>query len=156
MRFPDKRNWTPINDISSLLAGDIVFTATLDDRNTIQTAYAVSDSTLSVRISEIYGRVNLGDGLLTTYGPEILRIDLIPPDRIDYRSSRSISNAFETMKQREIFPIFDEIQQPDCCSLDSVRFDALDLTQRERDGMYEAVVKLVEVRLSKAKSLQGQ
>ena len=45
---------------------------------------------------------------------------------------------------------------PDRQQLDSVIFDALDLTQGERDGVYEAVVNLVEARLSKAKSLQGQ
>ena len=41
-------------------------------------------------------------------------------------------------------------------ALDALIFDALNLTQGERDGVYEAVVKLVEARLNKAKSLQGQ
>jgi len=38
-------------------------------------------------------------------------------------------------------------------SLDHVMFDALGLTQGERDAVYEAVVNLVEARLKKAASL---
>ena len=39
---------------------------------------------------------------------------------------------------------------------DTFIFDVLNLTQGERDGVYQAVVEFVETRLSKAKSLQGQ
>ena len=59
-----------------------------------------------------------------------------------------------TKSRLEILSIFDEIQQPDRRSLDSIIFDALGLTQGERDGVYEAVVGLVEARLSKARSLR--
>lgn len=37
--------------------------------------------------------------------------------------------------------------------MDSVIFDALNLTQTERDAVYEAVINLVEARLKKADSL---
>ena len=153
--FRDKRNWTPINETPSLLASNVVFTAILHNRDTIQSANAVANSTLAVFVSEIYGRVNLGDGLLTTYGPEILRFDFISPDQIDAQSHEHLSQAFEPMKQRQVLPIFDEIHQPDRRALDTIIFDILNLTQGERDGVYEAVVGLVEARLKKAKSLKG-
>ena len=152
--FHDKRNWTPINETPSLLASNVVFTAILHNRNTIQSANAVANSTLAVFISEIYGRVNLGDGLLTTYGPEITRFDFISPDQIDAQSNERLSQAFEPMKQRPVLPIFDEIHQPDRRTLDAIIFDILNLTQGERDGVYEAVVGLVEARLKKASSLK--
>ena len=41
-------------------------------------------------------------------------------------------------------------------NLDAIIFDALNLTQGERDGVYEAVVNLVESRLRKARSLKGK
>ncbi len=41
-------------------------------------------------------------------------------------------------------------------ALDAIIFDALGLTQGERDGVYEAVVNLVESRLRKARSLKGK
>ena len=40
-------------------------------------------------------------------------------------------------------------------ALDDIIFDALNLTQGERDGVYEAVIHLVETRLQKASSLKG-
>ena len=155
LRFRDKRNWTPINETSSLLAGDIVFTAVLQNRNTIQFANAIANSTLLILVSEIYGRVNLGDGLLTTYGPEILCFDFISPDQIDTQSGENLRQAFELMKQRQILPIFDEIHQPDRRALDAIIFDILNLTSGERDAVYEGVIHLVEVRLQKAQSLRG-
>ena len=36
--------------------------------------------------------------------------------------------------------------------LDNIIFDVLQLTQGERDGVYEAVIQLVETRLKKAKT----
>ena len=41
-------------------------------------------------------------------------------------------------------------------ALDAIIFDALDLTQDERDGVYEGVVNLVEARLWKARNLKGK
>jgi len=43
-----------------------------------------------------------------------------------------------------------------CYALDDIVFDALGLTQGERDAVYEAVVNLVEARLKKAESLSGR
>ena len=39
---------------------------------------------------------------------------------------------------------------------DAIIFDALDLTQGEPDGVYEAVVNLAESRLRKVRSLKGR
>lgn len=41
-------------------------------------------------------------------------------------------------------------------ALDAIIFDALGLTQGERDSVYEAVVNLVEARMRKARSLKGK
>ena len=86
----------------------LFFTATLHNRDTIQSANAVANSTLAVLVSEIYGRVNLGDGLLTTYGPDILSFDFISPDWIDAQSGEGLRQAFKPMKQRPVLSIFDE------------------------------------------------
>ena len=98
----------------------------------------------------------MGDGLLTTYGPDILSFDFISPDWIDAQSGESLRQAFEPMKQRNVLSIFDEILQPDRRALDAIIFDVLGLTQGERDGVYEGVVNLVEARLRKARSLKGR
>ena len=66
-----------------------------------------------------------------------------------------IHQCYEAIKTRAILPIFDEIQQPDRRALDALIFDAFNLTQGEREEMYEAVIHLVEARLQRAQSLRG-
>ena len=63
--------------------------------------------------------------------------------------------AYDQIKRRPIqHRVADEYTMSDRRALDAIIFDALDLTQSERDGVYEAVVGLVEARLSKARSLR--
>ncbi len=157
LRFRDKRNWSPINVTPSLFAGDVVFVGVWQDRTNVSVSNALANTTLAILASEIYGRVNLGDGLLTTYGPEIVRLDFVNPSIFQNKEqSQKLLNAFDAMARREVKPIFDEINQSDRLALDAVVFDALGLTQGERDAVYEAVIGLVEARLNKAKSLDGQ
>ena len=156
LRFRDKRNWNPINETSSLLAGDIMFVGTWHDRSSVTTNNALANSTLSVLISEIYGRVNLGDGLLTTYGPEILIFDFIKASEFNKAQNQKIFEKMEALGKREVKSILDEVKQLDRRSLDNIILDVLDLTQGEKDAAYEAVIYLVESRLKKAESLKSK
>ncbi|HEU0001051.1 MAG TPA: Eco57I restriction-modification methylase domain-containing protein, partial [Ktedonobacteraceae bacterium] len=155
LRFRDKRNWNPVNTTPSLLAGDIMFVGTWHDRSSIGIYNAVANSTLSVLISEIYGRVNLGDGLLTTYGPEIQKFDFIMTSAFNEGARQNLLSKFKTLSNREVKSIFDEVKLPDRQDLDTVIFDVLDLTQDERDAVYKAVTDLVKVRQNKADSLNA-
>ena len=49
--------------------------------------------------------------------------------------------------------VADEYSQIDRRNIDKVVFDALALTDAEREAVYEAVIDLVEARLKKAKSV---
>jgi len=60
---------------------------------------------------------------------------------------------FNKLKEREVKTIFDEIHQPDRRALDEVVFDVLGLTEGEREAVYDAVVKLVQSRLERARSV---
>jgi len=153
LRFRDKRNWNPVNATPSLLAGDIMFVGTWRDRSAVEIYNAVANSTLSVLISEIYGRVNLGDGLLTTYGPEIQKFDFILASAFNGVARQNLLNKFKTLSNREVKSIYDEVELPDRQDLDSIIFDVLDLTQSERDAVYKAVTDLVKARQNKADSL---
>ena len=101
---------------------------------------------------ETEGISNLGEGVIYT---NIYWLKTLPI-LADKHIAKEIHQCYENIKTREILPIFDEIHQPDRRALDAIIFDALGLTQGERDGMYEAVVNLVESRLRKAKSLKGK
>ena len=113
----------------------------------------VLNCTPTLLFKELNGRVNLGEGALDTAVYEANQILIINPEAVSVLDAKEIE---KTLSLRDILPIFDEINQPDRHALDAIIFDVLDLTQGERDGVYEAVVKLVEARLNKARSLQGQ
>ena len=59
----------------------------------------------------------------------------------------------DSLFKRDILTIEEELNKPDRQTLDNIIFDALNLTQGERDAVYEAVISLVEARLKKAGSL---
>ena len=54
---------------------------------------------------------------------------------------------------RPILKISQELEQEDRKKLDGIIFDALNLTQCERDTVYEETLRLVEKRLKKAESV---
>ncbi len=62
----------------------------------------------------------------------------------------------EQLASRDIKPVGEELQTKEHRALDDMIFDALGLTQGERDAVYEAVIDLVETRLNKASSLNQQ
>ena len=79
-----------------------------------------------------------------------------------------LEQAYKNLRDRSIYDVRTEygaitskegIMQveplADRRQLDNVIFDALNLTQGERDGVYEAIIHLVEARLQKANSLKG-
>ena len=71
-------------------------------------------------------------------------------------NKQAFKQAYDQIKSRPIDQrVAKEYAMPDRRALDTIIFDALNLTQGERDGVYEAVVHLVEARLQKAQSLRG-
>ncbi len=143
LRFRDKRNWNPINITPALLAGDVMFAGTWKKRADVFVNNALANTTLCVLASEVYGRVNLGDGLLTTYGPEIVSFDFVKASLFGAEARQHLLHCFEVMAMRDVKAIFDEVQQEDRKMLDNIVFDVLGLTQGERDAVYESVIKLV-------------
>ena len=71
-------------------------------------------------------------------------------------NKQAFKQAYDQIKSRSIDQrVANEYTMPDRRALDAIIFDALNLTQGERDSVYEAVIHLVEARLQKASSLKG-
>ena len=71
-------------------------------------------------------------------------------------NKQAFKQAYDQIKLRPIDQrVAREYTMPDRRALDEIIFDALNLTQGERDAVYEAVIHLVEARLQKAQSLKG-
>jgi len=92
----------------------------------------------------VAGRSNFGDGLLKIETYELSDLLCLNPSAIDFNNSDIFSSTSWDVLQ----------PSTDRRTLDDIIFDALNLTQGERDAVYEGVIGLVEARLNKAKSLK--
>ena len=119
------------------------------DENMATRAYL--NSAIIPLLIETEGITNLGEGVVYT---NVYWLKTLPVLE-DHEAVKEVRQRYDKIKTREILPIFDEIQQPDRRALDAIIFDALNLTQGERDAVYEAVIDLVQARLQKASSLKG-
>jgi len=134
---------------------------------------AVLNSTITALLIELFGRKNMGEGVLTLYGPEWRNLLVVDVNRLSSTQQRKLIQAFEQMANREIKSIFEELGLPkpnrdlsninpedvsldkvlpDRRELDRVIFEALGLTEEEQLEVYRAVVELVKARLVKAKT----
>lgn len=153
LRFRDLRNWTPLIPSDEFVVGDTVFVGTFYDRRLVRVGGALLNSTLQVLVSEIYGRVNLGDGLLTTYGPEITVFPVLNP-AVALEHESEIVECLGHLAKRDVLSILDETEREDRRKLDKIVFDVLGLTTSEREATYHAVHEIVQKRIGKARSLR--
>ena len=103
------------------------------------------NSSLFQLMVNVAGRSNFGGGLLKIQTYEVLELLCLDPRTIEFDDEAMFtSSSWEMLEPSD-----------DRRALDDIIFDALDLTQGERDGVYEAVIHLVETRLQRASSLRG-
>jgi hypothetical protein len=144
-RFWDKRFWTPLAQ-DSLCCSDNFLYGIAQKHEPLALAGLLNNTFHSLQL-EIMGRTSQGQGVLNTYGTEYSHMRVINPAAID---KASLTTAFLAVANRPVLPIFEEIQQADRRALDAIVFDAMELTQGERDGVYEALLQKVTFRLQRA------
>ena len=116
------------------------------DLDLILSLCASLNSSLFQLIVNMAGRSNFGGGLLKIQTYEVSELLCLDPKTFAFEDAAIFtSSSWEMLKPSD-----------DRRSLDAIIFDALNLTQGERDSVYEAVVRLVESRLRKARSLKGK
>ncbi len=116
------------------------------DSDVILPLCASLNSSVFQLLVNVAGRSNLGGGLLTIQTYEVSELLCLDPKTFAFEDA-----AIFTSSSWEILEPSDNRR-----TLDAIIFDALCLTQGERDGVYEAVVNLVEARLRKARSLNAK
>ena len=104
------------------------------------------NSSLFQLMVNMAGRSNFGGGLLKIQTYEIAELLCLNPNMVAFEDeSIFTSTSWDMLKPTA-----------DRRALDTLIFDALNLTQVERDAVYKAVIGLVEARLQKASSLKGE
>jgi hypothetical protein len=161
LQFFDKRFFTPFSD--SPIAISNSFWGITDFGNYDKyVLFCFLNSTFYFLQLELFGRSNMGEGVLTVYGTDFKYI-VIPKTLETIKNSNknlkaSVGTIFEECglnPESEIpLPEQEPNPLPDRKELDDIVFDALDLTQDERKEVYRAVCQLVWNRISKAKSVK--
>lgn len=101
------------------------------------------NSTVFQLMVNVAGRANFGGGLLKIQTYEVSDLLCLDPTTIFFNDTQLLaSTSWDTLHPSS------ERQ-----ALDLLIFDALNLTQGERDAVYEAVIELVKSRLDKSNSL---
>lgn len=152
LRFWDRRFWTPIAQEEIYCSDNFFYgKANLPDEKIILNG--LLNCTFYLFQIEILGRTNQGQGVLTTYGPDLRHLLIPNPSLFD---KNEIEWAFCKISKREVLSIFDEVQREDRQELDNIVFDQLKLTKGERQAVYEEMLGLVGARLKKAVSLKDR
>ena len=100
---------------------------------------------------ELYSRSGLGKGARSMMVSDYEDVPTLTKINVDQKTTGSLIKQISPLPPRKIVN-----SESEWSDLDAIIFDALGLTQGERDGVYEAVVNLVESRLRKARSLKGK
>ena len=109
------------------------------------------NSAIGAMFFELYSRSGLGKGARSMMVSDYEDVPTLTKANMDKETAESLLKQISLLPPRRIVD-----SESEWSTLDAIIFDALDLTQGERDGVYEGVVNLVESRLRKAKSLKGK
>lgn len=145
-RFFDKKFCFP--DLSkSILVGDTFFEFRPHKKEGYKNKNFIN-STIYHLFVEILGRSNMGDGVLTFYGPDIESTYLLK-DEIDMKYKKNI--------ERPILSIFEEVSQKDRKELDTAVLNALGLNAKDYlPRIYDGICEMVKERLELSKMRKGK
>ncbi len=108
------------------------------------------NSAIGAMFFEFYNRAGLGGGARSMMVSDYENVPTLVNAHIDRETTELILELVSPLSPRKFMD-----SESKWFALDAIIFDALNLTQGERDGVYEVVVNLVEARLRKAKSVKG-
>ena len=123
---------------------------------------AYLNSSISWLFVEVLGRKNMGEGVLTCYGPEMRPFPTLDPNRLE-----GIEDLFKPLTKRPVESVFKELgldpelpisgqtpnPKPDRKALDDFVFDIVGLDEEQRTQVYLSLCEMVQNRLSKAKTI---
>jgi hypothetical protein len=147
LRFRDRRHYTPVNP-KNLPVGDVVFVGEFRDKSQSAFGCAFLNSVLTGLFAEVFGRTNLGDGLLTTYGPEIevLPLPLGNLSKVPLKKSEKVLSAFKKLGKRKVLSLGKEIKRKDRQEFEKAIFECLGLGRKEYEAVCQGVEELIDER----------
>jgi hypothetical protein len=153
-QFFDQRLFIPYSE-KPMYASN-VFWGVYPKCENLRLVAALMNSTLFYLMLEVFGRWNMGEGVLTIYGPDLKYLHIVRPEQFSIEQQRRLEEAFDRLSRRPCEAIANEVQRADRRELDSIIFDILELDAAEREEVYCSIVDLVMKRLQKAESVHKQ
>jgi type I restriction-modification system DNA methylase subunit len=156
LQFIGKRHYSPINNIGALV-GNVVFVGEFKKKQDSDFGGAVMNSSLIALSSEVYGRMNLGDGLLTIYGPDMdgLLLPILKGAERE-KEKEAAMEAFRKIGRRAILPFEQEHKQKDRQEFEKHLFRWFGLNEKDYEKVRAAVEEMIEERhlLPKMRTVQ--
>ncbi len=113
---------------------------------------ALLNCTWMALAAEVLGRTNLGEGLLTCYGPDL---DALPiPNPARFTDDRALLRAWGRLTTRDVLPLREEIKRGDRRDLDRAVLDGLGLPRSLAPAIAKAAVALASTRARLATALR--
>jgi len=144
IQFRDRRLYAPVNP-QNYPVSNVVFGGKFLSKKNKNSGCAFLNSVLMALFCEIYGRINLGEGLLTTYGPEIENLPMPLIDENDF-PQKELKEIFNKLAHRTVLPFDEEIKQKDRDAFEKIIFKSLGLTEQDYKKVCIAVNDLIEER----------
>lgn len=108
---------------------------------------ALLNSTIAALSAEVEGRTNLGEGLLTLYGPELRSMVVPDPGVFSPRQRSEVLAAWEVLRGRPVLPFPEECARADRQALDTAILRGLGLDPGLAPSIAEGAIDLLSVRL---------
>lgn len=89
---------------------------------------ALLNSTLTLFQVELWGRSNMGDGVLTCYGSELADLPMVKPTLFSPQQQCAVIKCFRRLCRRVVLPLEQEVRQTDRKELDLLLLSALGIT----------------------------
>lgn len=115
---------------------------------------AYLNSSLFALTKELYGRLNMGEGVLTIYGPDWKQMPVLDLEKLGKEDIQRLEKAFASISRREVLPVSEEIKKDDKKRLDDIVFEILGMSQKDRKEVYKTLADLVAERTTKANSVR--
>ena len=147
-RFVDKRFYFPSLP-KTISAGDTFFVAypKKTERQNLLLSYL--NSTVYSLFVEIHGRANMGDGVLTFYGPDIESTSVLSLQKVQDSNIEGIRKCFSRISKRRIHDVEKELRLEDRRAFDASILEAIGLNPDEYlPRIYDGLKELVRERLA--------
>lgn len=112
-------------------------------------------STLGYLVSDVYGRANLGQGVIKTEGIDIKQFPILDPGQVSGEHRSRLIRAFRAARSRPIRIIYDDVNQLERQALDDAVLAAAGLSAHGiaeiRARLYDATLRTTWQRQAKAR-----